>query len=935
MPRRDELKRSAYIEYRKEVEGERMARSLRAGCAVVALLSTAFIPLDFAVFRDRFIPMLVFRLFCNGVMVLIIVRTARTRPLESAIVGCLTTGAMLLTVIEAAGGVTSDYTPGLMLLFLGIPVLLPFTAVQAGVIVAVLTSALASLPFLSGQMIDVESYSLHLVFPLAAGIESIAASALLERMRLADFVRRRQIEKARDDLKELDREKSRFTANIHHELRTPLTLMLAPVDGLLAGDFGEIADLPRSYLGSVQSNGQRLLKLISNLLDLAKIEGKNFSINRRPTGLSELIERFVSSARPLADRKGISLRTSGLSELPVIFVDPEAIEKIIANLLGNALKFTEAGGHVDVIGTRNDDGDIHLTVADTGAGLAEDQLERIFDRFAQVDTSSTRKYEGTGIGLALVRELVELHAGRVWAASAGLGDGAQMHVLLPEGTPDEDVGEILMLTGDSEPDQRRDPFAAFDDEPRTESFGERNLSLLEILRDVRRAETGESSEESPGTITNTLEDAPKVLVVEDNDDMRRLLAFLLGKEFRVETAKNGREGLEKVRSARIDLVITDVMMPEMSGTELCQAIKEDPASNTIPVILVTSKAERDMKIRGLELGADDYVTKPFHPRELMARARSLVRVRNLLDELAMKNARLESTNAELEDTLAELKDAESALVQAERLAAVGELAAGVAHEVNNPVNFAANALHTLQAYASDVGAVASKIEDIDWRNREGAVLKISEIEDLKDEVGFDEISDSLTELVEIATEGLDRTQRLVNDLKDFATPGRVLGGIVDVTRGIRSTVQLIRYAMRERGVALHLDLCEDLPAITGDPRALNQVFLNLLKNASESVTPQTGNVWAASYREGDRVMVEIRDDGIGIPLEHLDQLFDPFFSTKGAGKGTGLGLSISRRIVMEHGGSIEVNSKCGEGSIFIVTLPIGAAVWEGDGAAET
>jgi signal transduction histidine kinase len=935
MPRHDELERSAYIEYRKEVEGERMARSLRAGCAVVALLSMAFIPLDFAVFRDGFVPMLLFRLFCNGVMALIILRTARTHPLESAIVGCLTTGAMLLTVIEAAGGITSDYSPGLMLLFLGMPVLLPFTMLQAGLIVAILTSALASLPLFSGRAVDIESYCLHLVFPLAAGIESVAASALLERMRLADFRRRRQIEKARDDLKELDREKSRFTANIHHELRTPLTLMLAPVDGILAGDFGKIPDLPRSYLKSVQSNGERLLKLINNLLDLAKIEGKKYSIHRQPTNLGDLIERFVASAKPLADRKGISIGTSNLSELPLVFVDPEAMEKIVANLLGNALKFTGSGGRVDLIAQSNDDNAVQITVADTGTGLAKEQLERIFDRFAQVDTSATRKYEGTGIGLALVRELVTLHGGRVWATSEGLGRGAEMHIRIPRGVPDENVRETLIITESSEAHERRDPFDAFDDEPRKKLAGVPDFAPHEILVTEDRFTGGDDDEEPDDADNGCKDDLPRVLVAEDNADMRRLLGFVLGKEFRVFKAKNGREALEQVRNSRFDLVVTDVMMPEMSGTELCQAIKEDSVLNSIPVILVTSKAEREMKIRGLELGADDYVTKPFHPRELMARVRSLIRLRNLRNELAQQNARLESTNAELASALAELREAGSALVQAERLAAVGELAAGVAHEVNNPVNFAANALRTLEAYAADVRTVVAKIEETEWRNSDTDDLRISELEELKKEVAFSEISDSITELVSIATEGLERTQKLVTDLKDFAAPGRIAGGTVDLKRGIESTLQLIRYAAREKGITLHLTVADEIPNVPGDPRALNQVFLNLLKNAIEAADRGSGNVWVTSYREDAGVIVKVADDGVGIPPEHLDHLFEPFFTTKEAGRGTGLGLSISRRIVTEHGGSIHVESAAGEGTTFIVTLPVGGAGLEGCGAAET
>jgi signal transduction histidine kinase len=214
-------------------------------------------------------------------------------------------------------------------------------------------------------------------------------------------------------------------------------------------------------------------------------------------------------------------------------------------------------------------------------------------------------------------------------------------------------------------------------------------------------------------------------------------------------------------------------------------------------------------------------------------------------------------------------------------------------------------------------------------------FNISEIERLKDEVAFRSISDSLAEVVDIVIEGLGRTQKLVSDLKDFAAPGRGTDGTFDVTKGIHSTVQLIRYAMREKGVTLHLDLSKDLPEISGDPRALNQVFLNLLKNASESVAPRTGNVWVSSGREDDRVMVTIRDDGAGIRPEDLDQLFDPFFSTKAAGKGTGLGLSISQRIVKEHGGSIVVDSNWGEGSTFIVALLINARLREGDGASET
>jgi hypothetical protein len=194
-----------YSDYRAEIESGRLVRSLRVGCAVVAILSTAFIPLDYSIFRERFVPMLGFRLFCNLVMGVLIVWGARAHPLKAAVVGCLTTGAMLVMVIVAAGGVTSGYAPGLMLLFLGMPVLLPLTSRQAGFIVATLTVGLASLPILTNSAVGAQGYFLHMIFPIAAGIESVAASALLDKMRFADFLRRKEVEEARDELKEDDR----------------------------------------------------------------------------------------------------------------------------------------------------------------------------------------------------------------------------------------------------------------------------------------------------------------------------------------------------------------------------------------------------------------------------------------------------------------------------------------------------------------------------------------------------------------------------------------------------------------------------------------------------------------------------------------------------------------------------------------------------------
>src|SRR5262249_26320867 len=277
--------------------------------------------------------------------------------------GCIAVGGMLLAVIQAAGGVTGPYSPGLMLLFLGMPVLLPFSAAQAARIAGALLLALAALPLLGGELPAASAYAFHLIFPpAAAAVESVFACAVLDGLRFRNFERRRALER-------LDAEKSRFTANVHHELRTPLTLMLAPLEAMLTGDFGAVSELVRGYLATMHANGLRLLKLINNLLDLAKLESGRLGIARRRLHPGPAIEARVAAGGPLAERKGVALATRGLASLPELCCDPDALEKVVVNLVGNALKFTEAGGRIEVSGEPRAQGGVRLAVADSGCGI--------------------------------------------------------------------------------------------------------------------------------------------------------------------------------------------------------------------------------------------------------------------------------------------------------------------------------------------------------------------------------------------------------------------------------------------------------------------------------------------------------------------------------------------------------------------------------------
>jgi signal transduction histidine kinase/ligand-binding sensor domain-containing protein/DNA-binding response OmpR family regulator len=443
------------------------------------------------------------------------------------------------------------------------------------------------------------------------------------RQQLARLVAERTATIARqaEKLRELDDLKSQFFANVSHELRTPLTLTLGPLQDALDGRFGPLSEDLADQIQVALSNAQRLLGLVDQLLDVARLSAGRLRLRLRRGDAAAAVRLRVEAFLPLAERRGIELSLAAPAEPVAAWFDEVQIEKVFDNLLGNALKFTPRGGGVEVtvapVTAAVPPGDepvdlVEIGVRDNGPGIPADQLDRIFERFYQVEATTERRWPGAGIGLALARQLAELHGGALTVESAE-GEGARFTVTLRRDRaqlPAAFLDEILDETRDEAPRQRERRPAGIPALPsETPDEPMRPHGLEDFDRETDRT---------------------TVLVVDDHPDVRAYVRRHLEPDYRVVEAADGAEGLKQARRFVPDLVISDVMMPGMDGSALLRALREDPELEFIPVVLLTAKASAESRVQGFREGVDDYLVKPFDPRELKARADNLIASRKRL-----------------------------------------------------------------------------------------------------------------------------------------------------------------------------------------------------------------------------------------------------------------------------------------------------------------
>ena len=409
-----------------------------------------------------------------------------------------------------------------------------------------------------------------------------------------------QTKRQADEIARLYEVKNQFFSNISHELRTPLTLILGPSSDLL--EDGSLKTSQKNKVTFINNNAKRLLRLINQLLDLSKLEAGKLDLRAGQQDIVRFASTITESFSSLAKTRGIRLDFSAKEDEIYVFYDMDKLEKVLINLLSNAMKFTNTGGRVHVLVTK-EDGFCHISVQDSGIGINEEQLPYIFDRFFQADNSESREHEGTGIGLSLTKELVELHGGTIEAQSE-IQKGSIFMIKLPLGN--EHLQEHQLV-----------------------KFKSTLSKSFESIAEPLIHEESTVSENTSGEM---------VLLVEDNAEMRSYIKSQLGNDFQILEAENGLIGLEMAKEHVPDLIISDVMMPKMDGTELCKKIKDNEVTSHIPLILLTAKASEEDRIQGLNLQADAYLAKPFNKQELRAQVKNLIVNRKKLQKRFAKTA---------------------------------------------------------------------------------------------------------------------------------------------------------------------------------------------------------------------------------------------------------------------------------------------------------
>lgn len=777
------------------------------------------------------------------------------------------------------------------------------------------------------------------------------------------------------NLAELDRAKTVFFSNVSHEFRTPLTLMLGPIEAMLERARPS-ANVSRQELQLVHRNSMRLLKLVNTLLDFSRIEAGRIQAAYEPTELGAFTEEIASAFRSAMDSAGLQFLIDCPPLVEPAYVDRDMWEKIVLNLVSNAFKFTLEG----TISVRlRDTGDrIELAVEDTGAGIPQNELAHIFDRFHRVEGARGRTHEGSGIGLALVHELVRLHAGSIRVESS-LGMGTTFAVSIPKGTAHLPAGHV-----------RSAPAVSSKGVTGSVYVDEALHWLPEAARSMEADHLFAADTVQAPHVQNI---TGRILLADDNADMRAYVRRLLGEHYDIEAVGNGEEALAAARRQRPDLVLTDVMMPGLDGFGLLRELRAGDETRSIPVILLSARAGEEARVEGLTAGADDYIVKPFTARELLARVGAHVSMNRLRGETAEREralrAEAEAARARTAAILESISDAFIALDREWRFTYINDEAERSLSLKRNELSrktfweLFPETLGTdleaqfrramdqrqvvgfeyyyapwrrwfeIRVYPSKDEDVSVFYHDITQRKRvEEAIRETNralqaangDLERFANSVSHDlreplrmigiycellkrdysgEVDSRAREMITGCVEGARRMGALIDDLLDYARATSELDKPeqpLSLDSALDAALLNLHAAIEEAAATVTHD---PLPALRLGAAHAQLLFQNLVGNALKYRRPVPPRIHVSARREGDEWIFSVQDNGIGIPAEYRDTVFVMFkrLHTASEYSGTGLGLTICRKLVERYGGRIWLESEPGEGTTFFFSIP--------------
>jgi len=825
--------------------------------------------LDYFVYPHKVLEFLAIRIGLDVILLMVIVtlyvRKGQLRMGSIKALGVFPSIAVNLSfclMILATDGATSPYYAGINLTILFMAALLPWTFSETAIVcgVSIMLYVLACLA--NSNFSAPKSYSIFFnnsYFLILTAIICVTSTYFRSKARIEEFRLRHQLDIQNQKLQDLDRLKTQFFSNVSHELRTPLTLILGPVETLL-GRSDLLDARVHDGLILVHRNTLRLLKLINDLLDLTRLDQGADILRKKTIELGVFVKGVVESVRHLGLTKQLRMRVEEGDPAVTVVADGSRLEKVLVNLLTNALKYTPAGGAI-TIRWFGDAAGAGVEVSDTGVGIPEEDLPRVFDRFHQVRSNAANQNQGVGIGLALVKELVEQHGGTIEVESE-VGKGTTFRIRLPAGVEEDAAGaeEAVPASVESEEiEMVESPFEkAFRSADRSWSHSDG------ADRDLPVVGHGENL----------------VLVADDENDMRRYVVSLLSEDYRIVQTPRGDDVAGLVAQHEPELVLLDWMMPGKDGLAVCRELRADDSNRDLKIILLTARIDEKSKIDALQSGADDFLTKPFSSIEVKTRAANLLRAARLQKDLRTRND-------ELRATLEKLSRTETMLIQSEKMNAIGSLSAGLLHEINNPLNY------TLTA--------------------------ISFANQFKDSLG-----EEMKEIIADIEEGMIRIRDVITHLKNFAYPEKPGTESVFHLEEVFNSARKIM-AREIEGIRIDVDLPEALVVRGQKTQLTHlfiNLISNAGKALTENHVNGTKVITVRGRVAEDLATIEVSDNGPGIPNDILNRVFEPFFTTRDVGSGMGMGLSICHTIVESHQGSIRVGNRPEGGALFTINLPL-------------